>query len=283
MHMMHAEKTLVCVAGAFVLCAVANAMTAESSGTPYQEIVVRNVFALTNPPPPPDPAATKPPPPKITLTGITTILGKPRALMKVLIPAKPGTKQEEQSFILAVGQRDGDIEVLEIDDKAGIVKVNDFGTITNLSFENNGVKLASGPPLGIPGAGGLPPGMPGAGGLPNAGQPRTMPGRPMRLNPSGAAVSPTSYGGMPTYTADGSAPASATPGTVALGGLGTSASTPRAQQNWPPETPMTPEQATIMEAAHAIKNQKAISQGDLPPPFPGNPLLESGNTSPRSY
>jgi hypothetical protein len=283
--MMHGEKTLVCVAGAFVLCAAASAMAIESSGTPYQEIVVRNVFGLTNPPPPGPPPDTKPPPPKITLNGIITMQGKKRALMKVLMPVKPGAKQEEQSFILAVGQRDSDIEVLEIDEKAGVwwVKVNEFGTITNLSFENNGVKLASGPPPGMPGVGGPPPGMPGVGGPPNAGQ-RTIPipGRPVRFNPGGAAAAPTSSGGMPTYTANGSAPGSVTPGTMALGGAGASASAPRSQ-NWPPETVMSPEHAAISEAAYALRYQKEISRGQMPPPPPGNPLVDGGNTSPRSY
>ena len=282
MHMMHGGKTLVFVAGAFVLGALVSAMAAESSGAPYKEIVMRNVFGLTNPPPPPGPEATKPPPPRITLTGITTIMGKKRALMKVLMPPKPGAKQEEQSYILAEGQRDGDIEVLEIvlDEKGGMVKVNNFGTVTNLTFENNGVKVASGPPPGMPG----PVGPPNAGGIPGApGTSRTIPGRPMRMGPGGAAVSPTSYGGMPTYTADGSTPASATAGTAALGGVGSAASAPRRQQIWPPETTSaTPEEAAILEAAHAIKNQKAISEGTMPPPFPGNPLIPD-NRSPASY
>ena len=277
MTMMHGEKTLVCVAGAFVLCAVANARAIESSGNPYQEIVARNVFALTNPPPPPRPEDNKPPPPKITLTGITSILGKKRALMKVQTPAKPGAKQEEQSFILTEGQRDGEIEVLEIDEKAGTVKVNDFGTITNLSFENNGVKLASGPPPGPPG-GGPPPNagaVPGAPGNPtftpgSTPLPRTIPGRPMRMNSTGAAAYPGGSGGT---AAVGSVAGSTTPGTVALNGLGGQASTPGVHQSWPPETPMTPEEAAIMGAAYNLKHQKAIAAGDMPslPPDPNIP------------
>jgi hypothetical protein len=199
--MMTGGTTLACLAGAAVLCSTAKATADDSSANPYQAIVERNVFGLKSPPPPPDPEANKPPPPKITLTGITTILGNKRALMKVMMPPKPGVKQEEQSFILAVGQRDGDIEVLEIDDAAGTVKVNDFGTITNLSFENNGVKLASGPPPGPPAAVArpmaapgipLPPGTPGFPPAPAAYQPR----RPYpasgatRLGPTGMPLPP---------------------------------------------------------------------------------------------
>ena len=78
------------------------------------------MFGLKPPPPPPTPEANKPPPPKITLQGITTFVGIKRVLFKVQMPPKPGDPPKgEQSFILAEGQRDGDIEVLEIDDKPG--------------------------------------------------------------------------------------------------------------------------------------------------------------------
>src|SRR5215472_11388177 len=97
-----------------LLVAPAQAIT----DSPYQAIVDRNVFALKPPPPPPtnNPDANKPPPPAITLTGITTILGSKRAFMSVNMPAKPPEPAKVQSFMLSEGQRDGDIEVLEIDE-----------------------------------------------------------------------------------------------------------------------------------------------------------------------
>ena len=94
---------------------------------PYLEnITNRNVFSLKPIPPPPDPAElNKPKPSKITLTGIMTILGKKQALMKAppLPPSKPGEQPKEQSYILAEGQRDGEVEVLQIDEKEGTVKI----------------------------------------------------------------------------------------------------------------------------------------------------------------
>ncbi len=128
--------------------ATANGAARDAAGSPYQPIIARNVFGLRSPPPPPSPEANKPPPPKIFLQGITTFGGVKRALLKTQMPPKPGEKPTgDQSFILAEGQRDGDIEVLEIkaDGEASYVKVNDFGTITNLTFENNGIKGAPGP------------------------------------------------------------------------------------------------------------------------------------------
>src|SRR6185436_5810795 len=80
--------------------------------------------------------------PPITLTGITTILGNNRVLMNVQVPGKA-----PQSFILTEGQRDGDIEVLEIDEKAGSVKISQSGTVVPLTFEKNGAKLPAAPPV----------------------------------------------------------------------------------------------------------------------------------------
>ena len=274
-------------------------MAMETSGTsPYQAIVERNVFGLKAPPPPPNPEDTKPPPPKILLQGITTILGNKRALFKMQVPPKPG--EQPQSFILAEGQRDGDIEVVEIDDKAGKVKLKYFSTIVDLDFENNGVKTASAPaPGGVPKPGGFVPTVPPNPFAPAAGAGAVPTPRPLRMPTTGAAMTPASSGGtpvaasysgtpVPAYTAVPAAPAyGVTPapvtsgssaGTLALSGLTAAPTTPRLQKNWPPETPMTPEEAAIMEAAYTMKNKDAIEKG-LRPSIPGsNPLLDSEPT-----
>lgn len=122
----------------------------------YQSIPDRNLFALK--PQLQEPPTTPPPPQlqKILLTGITTILGDRRALMKTY-PAgvKPGEPAKEQSLILSEGQGEGGIEVLAIDPDAGSVKVNNAGTIMTLTFERDGAKLPATPPtptnaLGVP-------------------------------------------------------------------------------------------------------------------------------------
>src|SRR5215467_8816396 len=86
----------------------------------YNAIPERNVFGLR--PPPSDPLPTNPPAqlPKITLTGITTILGNKRALMMLAPPnLKPGEMSHEISLILTEGQRELEVEVLQIDEKRG--------------------------------------------------------------------------------------------------------------------------------------------------------------------
>jgi hypothetical protein len=294
--MTNGGRPRMCVLSMLVLWNATHVIATESSGsTPYQGIVERNVFGLKPPPPPPDPEANKPPPPKIILQGIITFMGNKRALLKVQMPARPPEPAKEVPLVLIEGQRDGDIEVLEINDKPGseFVKVNDFGTITNLNFENNGIKTAGGPaPGGQPGVSGyVPPPMPGGGvkAIPTT--------RPMRLPPAGAAALPGGYGGtampssysptpapntynaVPTTSNYGSTPAvvtgGGTAGTLALPGLGAAPSTPGRQQNWPPEA-TSPEEQAIMDAAYTMKNKAAIDQG-LMPSVPGsNPLLDSG-------
>jgi hypothetical protein len=187
-------KKLVWLAGGLALCVATTAGTAAAADSPYQGIVERNVFGLKPPPPPPNPEDNKPPPPKIMLTGITTILGNKRALLKFTPPPKPGDPAKEQAYTLAEGEREGGLEVLEIDEKAGTVKVNNYGTVATLDFETNGIKTptAAAPP-GVPPP--IRPGMPMPGaGVPGMGTP--MPQRPLRVPPgAGAAVAPQATGG----------------------------------------------------------------------------------------
>jgi hypothetical protein len=132
------------VLSTFIVCSMAMAIGADT-GNPYQGIVDRNVFGLKPPPLPGKPEEKKADLPPITLTGITTILGNKRALMTMQAPGKP-----PQSFIVPEGQREGDLEVLEIDEKAGTVKLNQSGTTVTLSFEKNGPKLPASVPAALP-------------------------------------------------------------------------------------------------------------------------------------
>ncbi len=65
------------------------------------------------------------------------MFGNKLALFKVQMPSRPPDPAREQSFILGKGQRDGEIEVLEIDDKARSVKVNSFGTVMTVAFDKD--------------------------------------------------------------------------------------------------------------------------------------------------
>ena len=295
-------RPLICILSISLLWTATHAIATEASGTtPYQGIVERNVFGLKPPPPPTPPEANVPPPPKIILQGIINFMGHKRALLKVQMPAKPPDPAKEVPLILIEGQRDGEIEVLEINDKPGneFVKVNDYGTITNLNFENNGIKMAAGPaPAGQPGPPGFVPPpvgspfVPGATGkgLPTTRQMRT--GAAVSPGGYGGSVAPASYAGTPapnTYTPSGPAYSSPPPlvtgggpaGSLALPSMTSAPNTGNRQTTFPTEAPMSPEQQAILDAAYTVQNKTAIEKG-LMPSVPGsNPLLDSENTTPH--
>jgi hypothetical protein len=111
-------KIVVCLASGLVLNAGTRAGDAVSPNNPYAPIVVRNIFGL-NPPPPVDAAPPGDPPPKITLNGIMSIFDHQlQVLFKVAGTAKPGQPAKDESYILSEGQRQDEIEVTHIDEKA---------------------------------------------------------------------------------------------------------------------------------------------------------------------
>ena len=232
--MTNSAKPLLCLLSILVLWAGERAAFADTVGaTPYQAIVERNVFGLKPPTPPPDPEANKPPPPKILLQGITTLLGNKRALLKVSVPAKPPEPAKEIPLVLAEGQRDGEIEVLAIDENARTVKVNDYGTVVDLNFESNGVKIAASP---VPAA---PPNAPGY-------KPASF------ANPSG----PAAPGRLPTPHWPGRLPS--------MPGAGTAFGTPRAPG-------YTPSPGIIMGGSTATRVASPGEGGSRPaitPPLP---------------
>src|SRR6266849_705060 len=144
------------------------AIMPEPDHSQYEAIPERNAFGLR--PPPEKPEFDNPPTqlPKIILTGITTILDNKRALMKVQpAVARPNEPAKELSLILTEGQREGDIEVLQIDEKAGSVRVRNSGTVMTLTFEKDGAKLPPTAPIPL-GPSGVPSPLPAAtGAAPN--------------------------------------------------------------------------------------------------------------------
>lgn len=118
-----------------LLCPASQAGVQPSSATRYLSIVERNVFHLTPEPPAPAPVAPRPPLPEVTLTGIASILPDKRALLKIRYPAGAGAPAREQDCILRPGEREGPIEVLEINEREARVTVNNSGTIMTITFE----------------------------------------------------------------------------------------------------------------------------------------------------
>ena len=138
-------KIVVCLASGLVLNACARAGDGVLPNNPYAPIVVRNVFGL-NPVPTNDVNATPAePPPKITLNGIMSIFGQLQALYKVASTAKPGQPAKDEAYILSEGQRQDEIEVTHIDEKASLVTFNNHGTVQELPLVKANASAGSTP------------------------------------------------------------------------------------------------------------------------------------------
>jgi hypothetical protein len=127
---------------AFALSSLGNTDASSGSANPYRCISERNLFGLRSTPPVHFESPTEPLP-KVTLTGITTVLKGKRALLKVQFPPKPLVPTKEQSYLLTEGQRDGPIEVLEINEKTPSVKLNNSGTVMIVTFSTNNLAPAT--------------------------------------------------------------------------------------------------------------------------------------------
>jgi hypothetical protein len=104
------------------------------------------VFDLKEPPPPAAPVNPAPPLPKIFLTGISTISGNKRVLLKTAPSPAPGQPAAAKAYVLSEGEADGDLQIVEVDEKKGVVKLSWAGTLLSVNFEENGIK-ASGLPM----------------------------------------------------------------------------------------------------------------------------------------
>lgn len=205
------QLRVVALSFAGLACFINDAL-ALTEGSPYGAIPGRNVFALK----PPTPVAPVNPqvavlPVGIELQGFTTILGRPQVLLKVKVPPKPPEPAKDRSLVMDVGQREGEVEVIEMDTRAGVVKLKNQGNFVSLNLKDNAAKPTAGPalpPPGGPAAGGMiPPPLP-AGAAPGAGgaSPTTIgspaggvPGLPTRSIRSGGMNPQASNYGNPGY------------------------------------------------------------------------------------
>ncbi len=114
--------------------------SAITKGNPYEMIIARNPFGLR-----PIPRMEPPPPalppqqslPGIKITGITTLLGEPKALFQY---EDQGTKKTEFPPLLAEGQSYKMLSVLQIDPENQWVRIKNGYAEMVLDFIANGVK-----------------------------------------------------------------------------------------------------------------------------------------------
>jgi len=284
-----------------------------ANDSPYAAIVERNIFALVPIPPPPvadDNEKSNTPPVNVTLTGITTIFGNTRAYFLVQDPPQAGKPPAAaESVMLTVGERRGMLEALDIDVKAGTVKIKNDGVISTITFP----KVTQTAGAGAPPPPGSPPGFnPGGGrrgGFAPGGAPGAatgVPPRPMRSPGGGPGITqnPNNFqnsyagGGAPAYGQSGGLYGSAGGGapayTANLGGVTAplnSIGNPQSPvNNTPPAQQLpalTPDEQTVMiEAQRAYARQQndpvaiilppteiseAEGEAGGPPGLPGGP------------
>jgi len=232
-------KIAIWLASGLVLIAGARADDAAvaSADNPYAPIVARNLFNLN---PVTADAPVGDPPPKITLNGIMSISGHLQVLFKVAGTGKPGQSAKDQSYILSEGQRQDDIEVVNINEKASLVTFNNHGTVQDLPLANAPSATTSGPGSGgsgqvyRPNNSARPVGGPGGG---NGGNViGSVPGRGSTGGQNRGMGNNADQNQNPT-----------TPGGLPLQAVPTRAGVYNPQDN-PPSPAMTPEQKQKLEA-----------------------------------
>ncbi len=245
-------------------------VSAATSENPYAGIVERNVFALKPPPPPPDPESLKPLASKITLTGILTIFGKKQALMKTppgpAVPPKPGQPPEppkEHSYMLTEGQREDEITVLQIDELAKTVKVDNSGHIETLTFATNAPSAAAAAYSGAP--------SPTGNATPPPGGFRSIP-RPLRIPTMGSAL---------PYTGGAANPGAAEAPTAGPGGVPYAGATAQPAIDQPSAASQRPiEENVALYELNRVKNEKLNQSGVRRPLLPRHPLMQGMDEDP---
>jgi len=174
------------------LAAVFPAAAGTAAGQPYATIVSRNIFGLL-PIPVVDPATLQPPadpPPKITPNGIMSIFGRLQVLFKVAVKPPPGQPAKDASYVMGEGERQDEIEVMKIDEKAGVVTFDNHGTVQELPLVAASASGPGGPGIPPPGGpGGRTPFNPNRGAGGGFGS-VPMPGGGANPNPGAGGASP---------------------------------------------------------------------------------------------
>lgn len=267
------DKSLILLAGGVWLCAEVQGALTEAGSNPYQKIVDRNMFGLRDPPPPP--VQTAPPPPvtpsNVKITGISNTYKVKKAHFMVSLPGKT-----PEYCSLSEGEGKDSLEVLEIDTKAGSVKVRTAGVEKVMTFETDGLKnpMAAMPPPGAPGVPGMVPGMPGVPAL----------NLPPGVMPAGRLNMP---GGIPRMTLGAALPTSLSPPAGANSGvdinsqfrLPSRAVRIQAEQ----QSQAQHDESVIMMELNREVNRDKISSGNFPPLPPtllSTPDLPSGSSTP---
>ena len=242
------------------LCAHADLAVNDA---PYSPIIARNIFGLLPIPTnaPVDPNATPAtPPPKIVPNGLMSLFGVPQALFKVSYPPAGGQPAHDESYMLAQGESQDNIEVTKIDMANAVVSFNNNGTMQD-------IPLAAAPKITSPAA--PVGGSGGVGGVSPGGIPRPLLGGPRGIAGLGAATAASAAGSGGGQGSDGNTAPSLAP----------SEGNSRIYNPATESDGLTPESQAVLATQAYINSQKGLSQDGSssgpkvnPALFPQNPL-----------
>lgn len=189
MRMNGSKKQLVFGLGGLLLATATWGDVNPPGDNPYHVVVERNAFGL-NPPKVAPPVTNAPPAQKsdVKFTGITVDRWSGKKAWLVVPPPPNNRTQNTQYLSMREQETQGDIQVLEIDDKENTVKIVNAGTTSVLNFNENGITTPIA--AAMPGSPLVPHGAPGAlptpGVLPTPGLP--TPGIVPALTTPGAGI-----------------------------------------------------------------------------------------------
>lgn len=123
-------------------------MAAVGDANPYAVVWERNIFHL-NPEPPP-PAAPTPKPPELPKVMLTGFVGKGHT-MKILLAVVPKDPKEATAYLcLEPGQKEHNVELVNIHAQKQEVEIINSGTPETLSVESNSYAAAAIAPAPAP-------------------------------------------------------------------------------------------------------------------------------------
>jgi hypothetical protein len=246
------ERPLILAMGSVLLGAAVRADVTEAPDQRYQVIIDRNAFGL-KPAPKISTIQTNKPlaPVNIQLSGITKDSAGLKAWM--VIPAQTGHGKSSNPEYLSIPEHEkqGDIEVLEINEKESTVKILNAGTPVELNFKDNGLPTPAAMPV---------PGVP--------------------INPHGIVPAP---GTPPPAIKTAAAPVNVSPYVAARNGF-QPATSPRtiparnvrtAPIQAPTQATETPIDPAVQRVLMEVQKRQAEQQGIAFPPLP--PLPGGGN------
>lgn len=105
----------------------------SAEANPYAIITQRNLFGLRAPNPGNSPSSADLPP-QITVCGTMSIFGRPQVLFKVAGTPQPGQTVSETSHILAVGEIEAGVAVIQINLASESITFNNHNLIQTISL-----------------------------------------------------------------------------------------------------------------------------------------------------